>query len=130
MGGFLCAESEISPQTQENISNWRSVVERRHISQDLTDRFSLNFPYSYMAMGRIFCASLDDFLCAKSEISPQTQENWRSVAERRRISRDLTGGGGGSCLFLSVFVRSILSVFREYGTERTKTDKTDKNGNG
>ena len=125
MGGFLCAESEISPQTQENISNWRSVVERRHISQDLTDRFSLNFPYSYMAMGRIFCASLDDFLCAKSEISPQTQENWRSVAERRRISRDLTGGGGG---IMFVFVRFCPLDFVRFQRIWYRTDKNGQNG--
>ena len=39
LGGFLCVKYEISPQTQENISNWRSVAERRHISRDLTDTF-------------------------------------------------------------------------------------------
>ena len=94
LGGFLCTKSEISSQTQENISKWRSVAERKHISRDLTDQFSLIFPDSYMAMRRIFCVSLGEFSCAKSEISPQTQENmiskWRSVAERKHISPDLT----------------------------------------
>ena len=81
LGGFLCAKSEISPQTQENISNWRSVTERRHISLDLTDRFSLNFPDSCMAMRRqAICESLGGFLCAKSEISLQTQENISKLA--------------------------------------------------
>ena len=75
LGGFLCTKSEISSQTQENISKWRSVAERKHISRDLTDRFSLNFPDSYVAMRRIFCASLGEFLCAKLEISLKTQEN-------------------------------------------------------
>ena len=76
LGEFLFAKSEISPQTQGNmISKWRSVAERKHISRDLTDRFSLNFPDSYMAMRRIFCASLGEFLCAKLEISLKTQEN-------------------------------------------------------
>ena len=73
--------------------NWRSVAERRHISQDLTDRFSLNFPDSCMAIRQTICESLGGFLCAKSEISPQTQENisnWRSVAECRHISQDFT----------------------------------------
>ena len=63
-----------------------------------------------MAIRQTICGSLGGFLCAKSEISPQTQENisnWRSVAECRRISRDLIGGGGGGgdhvcfCPFLS-----------------------------
>ena len=93
LGEFLCAKSEITPQTQENILKWRSVAEQRHISRDLTDQFSLIFPDSYMAMRRIFCVSLGEFPCAKSEISPQTQENisnWRSIAERRHISRNLT----------------------------------------
>ena len=45
------------------------------LSRDLTDRFSLNFPDSYVAMRRIFCASLGEFLCAKLEISLRTQEN-------------------------------------------------------
>ena len=69
LGGFLCAKSEISPQTQENISNWRSVAERKHISRDLTDRFSSNFPDSCMAIRQIICESLGGFLCAKFEIS-------------------------------------------------------------
>ena len=69
LGRFLCAKSEISPQTQENISNWRSVAERRHISRDLTDRFSLNFPDSFMAIRQTICKSLGGFLCAKFEIS-------------------------------------------------------------
>jgi len=93
LGRFLCTKSEISPQTQENISKWRSVVEQRHISRDLTDRFSLNFPDCCMAIRHTICESLCGFLSTKSEISPQTQENiskWRSVAERRHISRDLT----------------------------------------
>ena len=80
LGKLKHAKLAISPQTQENISNWRSVAESRRISQDLTDRFSLNFPYSYMAMGRIFCASLDDFLCVKLEISFKTQENISKLA--------------------------------------------------
>ena len=75
LGGFLCTKSEISSQTQENISKWRCVAERKHLSQNLTDRFSLNFPDSYMAMRRIFCASLGEFLCTKLEISLKTQEN-------------------------------------------------------
>ena len=93
LGGFLCAKSEISPQTQENISNWRSVTERRHISRDLTDRFSLNFPDRSMTTRQTICASFNRFLCAKSEISLQTQDNisiWRCVAEHRHISVDLT----------------------------------------
>ena len=45
------------------------------LSRDLTDRFSLNFPDSYIAMRRIFCASLGEFICAKLEISLKTQEN-------------------------------------------------------
>ena len=93
LGEFLCAKSEITPQTQENILKWRSVAEQRHISRDLTDRFSLNFPECCMAIRHTICESLCGFLSTKSEISPQTQENiskWRSVAERRHISRDLT----------------------------------------
>ena len=64
------------------------------LSQNLTDRFSLNFLDSCMAIRQTICESLGEFLCAKSEISPQTQGNmiskWRSVAERKHISRDLT----------------------------------------
>ena len=60
--------------------NWRSVTERRHISLDLTDRFSLNFPDSCMAIRQAICESLGGFLCAKSEISLQTQENISKLA--------------------------------------------------
>ena len=74
LGEFLCAKSEISPQTQGNmISKWRSVAERKHLSQNLTDRFSLNFPDSCMAIRQTICESLGGILCAKFEISPQTQ---------------------------------------------------------
>ena len=71
LGEFLCAKSEISPQTQGNmISKWRSVAERKHISRDLTDRFSLNFPDSCMVIRQTICEILGEFLCAKSEILP------------------------------------------------------------
>ena len=69
LGGFLCAKSEISLQTQENISKWRSVAERNHLSQNLTDRFSLNFPDSCMAIRQTISERLGGFLCAKFEIS-------------------------------------------------------------
>ena len=55
------------------------------LSRNLTDKFSLNFPDNCMAIRQTICESLGGFLCAKSEISPQTQENisnWRSVTER------------------------------------------------
>ena len=47
------------------------------LSRNLNGRFSLNFPDSNMAMRRIICASLGEFLCAKLEISFKTQENGR-----------------------------------------------------
>ena len=45
------------------------------LSRNLKGRFSLNFPDSNMAMRRIICASLGEFLCSKLEISLKTQEN-------------------------------------------------------
>ena len=45
------------------------------LSRNLNGRFSLNFPDSNMAMRRIICASLGEFLCSKLEISLKTQEN-------------------------------------------------------
>ena len=68
LGGFLCTNSEISSQTQENNSKWRSVAERKHLSQNLTNRFSLNFPDSCMAIRQTICESLGGFLFAKFEI--------------------------------------------------------------
>ena len=54
--------------------NWRFCSERRQIFQNLNGRFSLNFPYSYMAIRWIICASLGEFLCAKLEISFKTHD--------------------------------------------------------
>ena len=45
------------------------------LSRNLNGRFSLNFTDSNMAMRRIICASLGEFLCSKLEISLKTQEN-------------------------------------------------------
>ena len=94
LGEFLCAKLEISLKTQENISkkNISKLAERRQIFQNLNDRFSLNFPDSYMAIRRIICASLGEFLCAKLEISLKTQENISKLAvrsERRQIFQNL-----------------------------------------
>ena len=44
------------------------------LSQNLTDRFSLNFPDCCMVIRQTICESLGEFLCAKSEILPQTQK--------------------------------------------------------
>ena len=45
------------------------------ISGHPTIRFSSNFLDSKIALGRIICANLNEFLSAKFEISLQTQEN-------------------------------------------------------
>ena len=47
----------------------------RHLSRDPIVRFPLNFSESKMAVRQIICVSLGKFLCAKFEISLQTQEN-------------------------------------------------------
>ena len=94
LGEFLCATLEISFKTQENISKLAVRSERKQIFQNLNGRFSLNFPDSYMAMRRIICASLGEFLCAKLEISFKTQENISKLAvrsERRQIFQNLNG---------------------------------------
>ena len=52
-----------------------TIFDESRLSRDLNDRISLNFPDSNMAMRRIICASLGEFLCSKLEISLKTQEN-------------------------------------------------------
>ena len=82
LGEYLCAKFEISPQTQENglsVPKWNDIFVESRLSRDLTDRFSLNFPDSCMAIRQTLCESSDGFLCAKFKISPQTQENGLSV---------------------------------------------------
>ena len=56
------------------VPNGTKFAESR-LSRNLNGRFSLNFPDSNMAMRRIICASLGEFLCSKLEISLKTQEN-------------------------------------------------------
>ena len=60
-GGFLCAKFKISLQTQENISKLAFNIGTQACIRDLTDKISLYFPD--MAIRRIICASLGEFLC-------------------------------------------------------------------
>ena len=52
-----------------------TIFDESRLSRDLTDRFSLNFPDSCMAIRQTICTNLGGFLCAKLEISLKTQEN-------------------------------------------------------
>ena len=62
------------------------------LSRNLNGRFSLNFPDSNMAMRRIICASLGEFLCSKLEISLKTQENiFGTKFNESRLSQNLNG---------------------------------------
>ena len=94
LGEFLCAKLEISLKTQKKYFPIGTKFNESRLSQNLNGRFSLNFPDSYMAIRWIICASLEEFLCAKLEISFKTQENISKLAvcsERRQIFQNLNG---------------------------------------
>ena len=66
---FLCVKFEISLKTQENSSKSMNCTERSRSYQNLDTGFSLNFPDINTGTRLTYCARLDEFLCAKFEIS-------------------------------------------------------------
>ena len=77
-------------QSSPSVPNCTKVqyIVPRHISVDPNIRFSWNSPDSKIAIRQIICSSLGEFLCAKFEISLQTQENisnmWFGVVPRHK----------------------------------------------
>ena len=67
-------------------NRWFAVVPRL-VARDPTIRF---FSDSKITIRRIVCASLGEFLCAKFEISLQTQENssvgQESLSDKSRVT--------------------------------------------
>ena len=60
-------------------------TERGRLTQNLKKGFFKNFPDSKMVMRVKYCASLDEFICAKFETSLQTQEVQCRVLWRRLL---------------------------------------------